>query len=127
MHVWLTMDKGYKVSYNRIARLYYDVMGLRAVIPGPHTSKRHKNHKVYPYLLRNMDVARPNQVWATDISYMPFPNGFMYLTAVMDLFSRFVLNWSLSNTMGAEWCRQLIGGAMTLYGKPEIINTGQGA
>jgi len=127
MHVWLTKDKGYKVSYNRVERLYYGVMGLRAIIPGPHTSKRHKDHKVYPYLLRNMVITRPNQAWATDITYMPLPHGFMYLTAVIDLYSRFVLNWSLSNTMEAEWCRQLIEDAIISYGKPDILNTDQGA
>ena len=68
MHVWLTKDKGYKVSLNRIERLYYRVMGLRAIIPGPHTSKGHKNHPVYPYLLRNLKIEHTNQVWATDIT-----------------------------------------------------------
>ena len=67
MYKWLTMDKGYKVSLNRIERLYYKVMGLRSVLPGPHTSKRHKDHQVYPYLLRDLKIERNNQVWATDI------------------------------------------------------------
>lgn len=127
MHVWLTKDKGYKVSRNRIDRLYYKVMGLRAIIPGPHTSKRHKNHKVYPYLLRGLKIERPNQVWATDITYMPLPRGFMYLTAIIDLFSRYVVYWSLSNTMEAEWCRQLVEDAISVHGLPEILNTDQGA
>lgn len=127
MHVWLCKDKGYQVSRNRVDRLYYDVMGLRAIIPGPHTSKRHKDHAVYPYLLRGLDVSRPCQVWATDITYMPLPRGFMYLTAVIDLYSRYVLQWSLSNTMEAEWCRQLIEDAIAEYGKPDILNTDQGS
>ncbi|MFT5746518.1 MAG: hypothetical protein ACI920_001897 [Saprospiraceae bacterium] len=71
MHVWLTKDKGYKVSQNRVGRLYYKVMGLRAIISGPHTSKRHKNHAVYPYLLRELKIEKPQQIWATDITYMP--------------------------------------------------------
>ena len=102
-------------------------MGLRAIIPGPHTSKRHKNHAVYPYLLRGLKIERPQQVWATDITYMPLPRGFMYLTAVIDLYSRFVVGWSLSNTMEAEWCQQLIETAVGNYGLPEILNTDQGS
>ncbi len=127
MHDYLTLDKGYEVSINRVARLYYDVMGLRAIIPGPHTSKRNKEHKVYPYLLRGLGITYSNQVWATDITYMPLPKGFMYLTAVIDLYSRFVLNWSVSNTMEAEWCKQMVEQAMEKYGVPEITNTDQGA
>ncbi len=127
MHTWLTMDKGYQVSKNRIERLYYQVMGLRAVMPGIHTSRRHKAHKVYPYLLRNLTVERPNQVWAIDITYIPMKKGFMYLTAIIDLHSRFVVNWSVSNTMDAEWCRQALEEAIEMYGKPEIINTDQGS
>ena len=127
MHVWLTKDKGYKVSLNRVERLYYKVMGLQAIIPGPHTSKRNKNHTVYPYLLRGLKIERPQQVWATDITYMPLPRGFMYLTAIIDLYSRFVVGWSLSNMMEAEWCQELVQTAIEKYGKPEIINTDQGA
>ena len=127
MHAWLTKDKGYKISRNRIERLYYKVMGLRAIIPGPHTSKRHKNHPVYPYLLRGLQITHSQQVWATDITYMPLPKGFMYLTAVIDLYSRYVLSWSLSNTMEAEWCCLLIEEAILGYGKPEILNTDQGS
>ncbi len=82
MHTWLTMDKGYKVNQKRIDRLYYKVMGLRAIMPGKHTSRRNKAHKVYPYLLRNLKVERPNQVWATDITYIPMRKGFMYLVGL---------------------------------------------
>lgn len=127
MHTWLTMDKGYQVSKNRIERLYYRVMRLRAIIPGKHTSRRHKAHKVYPYLLRNLTVDRPNQVWATDITYIPMKKGFMYLVAIIDLHSRYVVNWSVSNTMDAEWCRQTLEEAIKIHGKPEIINTDQGS
>lgn len=127
MLVWLKRDKHYQVSRNRIERLYYKIMGLRAIIPGPHTSKRQKNHPVYPYLLRGLKICRSQQVWTTDITYMPLPGGFMYLTAVIDLYSRYVLNWSLSNTMEAEWCRQLIEEAIFMHGKPDIINTDQGS
>lgn len=127
MYVWLTMDKGYKISLNRVERLYYKIMGLRAVFPGPHTSKRSKDHPIYPYLLRDLEVTRPNQVWATDITYIPMPVGYLYLVAIIDLYSRFVVGWSLSNTMLAEWCAECFRDAVTLYGKPEILNTDQGS
>lgn len=127
MHVWLTKDKGYKVSKNRIERLYYKVMGLRAVMPGRHTSRRNKQHKVYPYLLRNLEINRPNQVWATDITYIPMATGYMYLVAIIDLHSRYVLNWSVSNSMDAAWCKEALEEAIEEHGKPEIINTDQGS
>ncbi|MCH2195559.1 IS3 family transposase [Kordia sp.] len=127
IHTWLTMDKGYSVNHKRIERLYYKVMGLRAVMPGKHTSRRNKAHKVYPYLLRNLTVTVPNQVWATDITYIPMRKGFMYLVAIIDLHSRYVLNWSVSNTMDASWCKETLEEAIAIHGKPEIINTDQGS
>jgi len=127
MHTWLTMDKDYKVSRNRIERLYYKVMGLRAIMPGRHTTKRNKAHKIYPYLLRNLKVDRPNQVWAIDITYIPMQKGFMYLVAIIDLHSRYVLNWSVSNTMDAQWCKETLEEAIRIHGKPEIVNTDQGS
>ena len=149
MYLWLTMDKGYEVSKNRIERLYYEKMGLRSLLPGPHTSKRCKDHVVYPYLLRELEIDRPNQVWATDITYVPMPMGYLYLTAFIDLYSRYVLNWSLSNlakgpvascgqnatySIGhsqTPWMpsgyQQALAEAISLYGKPEIINTDQGS
>lgn len=127
MHVWLTRDKGFQVSRNRIERLYYKVMGLQAILPGRHTSRRCKSHPVYPYLLRNLTIERPNQVWAMDITYIPMKKGFMYLVAIIDLHSRFVLNWSVSNSMDSEWCRQTLEEAIEQHGKPEIVNTDQGS
>ena len=127
MHIWLTRDKGYDVSLNRVSRLYYKVMGLRSLLPGPHTSKRNKEHTVYPYLLGDLKIDRPNQVWQTDITYIPMKNGFMYLTAIIDVYSRYIVGWSLSNTMEAEWCTELLEQAIQTYGVPEIINTDQGA
>lgn len=127
MHVWLTKDKGYEVNHKRIERLYYNVMGLRAVMPGKHTSRRCKEHKVYPYLLRNMEITKVNQVWAIDITYIPMKKGFMYLVAIIDLYSRYVVGWSVSNSMDAEWCQQTLQEAMNIHGKPEIINTDQGS
>lgn len=127
MHTWLTMDKGYKVNQKRIDRLYYRVMGLNAIMPGKHTSRRNKAHKVYPYLLRNLEVDRSDQVWATDITYIPMRKGFMYLVAIIDLHSRYVLNWSVSNTMDAQWCKETLEEAIAVHGRPEIINTDQGS
>lgn len=127
MHVWLTRDRGYRVSKNRIERLYYQVMGLQAVMPGKHTSRRCKNHLVYPYLLRNLAIEHPNQVWAMDITYIPMKKGYMYLVAVIDLHSRYVLNWSVSNSMDANWCKQCLEEAIDQHGKPEIVNTDQGS
>lgn len=127
MHTWLTLDKGYKISKNRIERLYYRVMGLQAIMPGKHTSRRNKEHKVYPYLLRNLTVDHPNQVWAIDITYIPMRKGFMYLVAIIDLHSRYVLNWSVSNSMDAQWCKETLEEAIDRHGQPEIINTDQGS
>ena len=127
MHTWLTMDKGFTVNLKRIERLYYKVMGLRAIMPGRHTTKRNKSHKVYPYLLRNLKIERSNQVWTLDITYIPMRKGFMYLVAVIDLHSRFVLNWSVSNVMDAQWCKETLEEAIEIHGKPEIVNTDQGS
>lgn len=96
-------------------------------MPGVHTSRRHKAHKTYPYLLRNLSINRPNQVWATDITYIPMKKGYMYLVAIIDLYSRYVVNWSVSNTMNAEWCKQTLQEAIQMHGRPEIINTDQGS
>lgn len=126
MYSWLTRDKDYQVSKNRIDRLYYRIMGLRAIMPGKHTSRRNKEHKVYPYLLRHLKIERANQVWATDITYIPMAKGFMYLTAIIDLHSRYVVNWSVSNSMDADWCTNTLREAVEIHGKPEIINTDQG-
>lgn len=127
MYKWLKLKKGYNISINRIERLYYRLMGLRSVQPGPHTSKRCREHKVYPYLLRDLKVRRPNHVWATDITYIPMAKGFLYLTAIIDVYSRYVVHWSVSNTMDAEWCAQVFNEATEMYGCPEIINTDQGS
>ena len=101
-------------------------MGLRAIMPGRHTSKRNQAHKTYPYLLRNLKVTSPNQVWATDITYIPMEKGFMYLTAIIDLYSRAVLNWSVSNVMDAQWCAEVLQETINLHGVPKIVNTDQG-
>ena len=127
MYVYLTEDLGYKVSKNRVERLYYDVMGLRAIFPGPHTSKRNKAHKIYPYLLRALKITHPRQAYGCDITVIILPKGYMYLVAMIDLYSRFVVNWSLSNTMLASWCVECYREAIQEYGVPEIFNTDQGS
>ena len=94
---------GYKINRKRVQRLMRK-MGIQSIAPKPNTSKKHPQHKVYPYLLRNFDVTRSNQVWCTDITYIPLAGGFVYLTAVMDWHSRYVLSWELSITMDNEFC-----------------------
>ena len=91
MTQWLRKDKGYRIHHKRVARLY-NLMGIQAVGPKPHTSKPVKGHKVYPYLLRNLSIERSNQVWAMDMTYIPIQSGFFYLAAVIDLYSRYVTN-----------------------------------
>lgn len=127
MNASLTRDKGCKVSKNRIERLYHRVMGLRAVLPGRHTSKRNKEHKVCPCLLNGLKIERPNQAWATDITYMPVEKGYMYLMAVIDLHSRFAVHWSVSNSMDADRCTKTLEEAIEIHGRPGTINTGQGS
>ena len=117
---------GYKINRKRVQRLMR-LMGLEAIYPKPKTSRPHPAHKVYPYLLRNMVVERPNQVWAADITYIPMNRGFMYLVAVMDWHSRKVLSWRISNTLDTEFCTEAVEEALGHYGAPEIFNTDQGA
>ena len=121
---WLC-DLGWVVNEKRVARLMR-VMGLQATLPGPHTSRPHPEHRIYPYLLRGMKIERPNQVWCSDITYVPMRRGFLYLVAVIDWFSRYVLTWELSNTLEALFCVQALEGALEM-GRPEIFNTDQGA
>jgi putative transposase len=101
------------------------VMGLEAVYPKPKLSAGGSGHKVYPYLLRGVTIKRTDQVWSTDITYISMPNGFMYLTAVMDWHSRYVLSWRLSNTLDTEFCLEALEEALS-QGCPEIFNTDQG-
>ena len=128
MHTWLTMDKGYKVNHKRVERLY-KLMSISAIGPKPNTSKKGKGelHRIYTYLLKNLKITHSNQVWATDITYIPVKGGYLYLVAIIDLYSRFVVGWSLSNTMTSEWCKQTLDTAIENYGTPEILNTDQGS
>lgn len=126
MTTWLREDMGYRVNEKRIARLYR-IMGLQTIFPKKNLSKRNHAHRIYPYLLKNLPINRPNQVWQTDITYIPLERGFMYQIAFIDVFSRKILNWSISNTMNVEWCAQVYQDAIEQYGCPEILNTDQGS
>lgn len=117
--------QGYEVNRKRIQRLY-QLMGIQAIGPKPNTSKPMQGHKIYPYLLRNLKIERINQVWATDLTYIPMPTGFMYLMAVVDLYSRKVISWGLSNSMDTDFCCRVLKEAL-LTGKPQIFNTDQGS
>jgi putative transposase len=125
MTVRLNKAHGYHLNRKRIARLM-GKMGLQAIYPRARTSSANKQHKKYPYLLRGRKVNRPNQVWAADITYVPLPQGFMYLVAVMDWFSRYVLAWQLSNTLEVTFCVTALRQALQQT-EPDIFNTDQGA
>ena len=118
--------QGYRVNRKRVQRLMR-LMGLEALYPKPNTSRPHPEHKVYPYLLRNLKVSRPNQAWAMDITFIPMARGHLYLCAVMDWYSRAVLAWQLSNTIDASFCVEAVQRAIAEHGAPEILNTDQGA
>lgn len=117
---------GFPVGPDRVRRLMRQ-MGLQAIYPRPKTSRPHPEHKVYPYLLRGVEIIRPNQVWATDITYIRLQRGFAYLVAIMDWFSRYVLTWRLSATLEAGFCVECLKEALESYGFPEIFNTDQGS
>lgn len=118
--------EGTAAGRHRVRRLMRR-MGLEAIYRAPRTSTPHPEHRVYPYLLRNVAVTRPDQVWCADISYIPVRRGFLYLVAIMDWASRHVLAWCLSNTMDAGFCVEALQEALTRYGKPDIFNTDQGS
>ena len=122
----LLTAEGFQVGRRHVATLMKR-MGIQAVYRRPNTSKPAPGHKIYPYLLRNLPVTRPNQVWAMDMTYIPMARGFVYLAAVIDWFSRRVLSWRLSITMEAEFCVEAVEEALARHGKPEIFNTDQGS
>ena len=118
--------RGHEVNRKRVQRLM-QLMGLRSLAPQPTTTKAHPDHPKYPYLLRNLSVDRPNHVWCSDITYIPFKKGFLYLVAIMDWHSRKVLTWRVSNTMTSDFCVAALHEALSLYGSPSIFNTDQGS
>ena len=116
MALWLK-ERGYKVNRKRIQRLMR-IMGLKAIYQRPRISNPAPGHTIYPYLLRDIKVTRPNQVWTADITYIPMNRGFMYLVAVMDWHSRKVLSWQLSNTLDADFCVEALEEAINRFGAP---------
>jgi len=124
MTVWLC-DQGHEVNRKRVSRLM-ELMGIEALYPKPRLSQPGEGHKIYPYLLKGMEVTRVNQVWSTDITYIRMAEGFVYLVAVMDWFSRFVLSWGLSVTMELDFCVEALKRALG-RGRPEIFNSDQGS
>lgn len=125
MRNWLRRQ-GYKVNRKRVQRLMRK-MGLVSVAPKPNTSRPAPQHKVYPYLLRGLEITRANQVWCSDITYIRLAKGFVYLTAVMDWHSRYVLAWEVSVTMEEAFCVSALQSALRRHGRPEIFNTDQGS
>ena len=118
--------QGYQVNRKRVQRLM-QTLGLAGMAPGPNTNKAHPQHKIYPYLLRGVDIIRPNQVWSTDSTYIRLPRGFVYLVAIIDWYSRKILSWRLSNTMDTGFCVDCLEEAIKTYGTPEIFNSDQGS
>jgi len=121
----LRADFGQAINHKRVHRLMR-LMRIRSVLPAPNTSQPNEAHKIYPYLLNDLIINTPNQVWATDITYIPMAKGFMYLVAIMDWYSRFVLSWKLSNSMDVSFCLEALKEAWS-FGKPQIFNSDQGA
>lgn len=123
MTAWL-QGQGHAVNRKRVQRLMR-LMGLEAIYPKPRLSAAGRGHRVYPYLLRDVAIARPDQVWSTDITYVPLAKGFMYLAAIIDWFSRYVIAWQLSNTLDGSFCLDMLEEALG-KGQPEVFNTDQG-
>ena len=119
-------DRGFTVNRKRVQRLM-KLMGVAAFYPKLRTSKAAKNHEIYPYLLRGPEPHRANQVWVADITYLPMARGFAYMIAVMDLYSRKILSWQLSNSLDPRFCMTALTEALQKYGAPDIFNTDQGA
>jgi putative transposase len=123
MTCWL-VQQGEAVNRKRVQRLMR-LMGLEAIYPKPKLSAAGRGHRIYPYLLRDVSIERPDQVWSTDITYVPLARGFMYLAAIIDWYSRYVLAWRLSNTLDGSFCLDMLDEALG-RGKPEVFNTDQG-
>lgn len=122
---WL-QQKGYMINRKRVRRLM-ELLGWQTLYRKPNTSKADKQHRIYPYLLKGLAIEKKNQVWAIDITYVPMRKGFMYLCAVIDVHTRYVVNWSISNSMTAEWCTDVMREAIAVHGKPGILNSDQGS
>jgi putative transposase len=123
--VFYLKDRGFNVGPKRIRRLF-KLMGRETIYKKKNLSKRGLTQYIKPYLLRNLEINRPNQVWCTDITYIPMKKGFMYLTAFIDVYSRKIMSFGISNTMTTKWCLEVMEEGIKKYGKPEIINSDQG-
>jgi putative transposase len=123
---YLNRNLGYHVDSKRIRRLYHK-MNLLTIYPKPNLSKPNKAQYIYPYLLRNLVIDKVNQVWAADITYIPLKRGFMYMFAIIDIYSRRIMAWGISNTMTVDWCKEVLLEAIDEHGVPEIFNTDQGS
>lgn len=119
-------NQGYAINRKRMKRLM-ELVNWQTIYHKRTTTKRNPEHPVYPYLLKGLAITHPNQVWAIDITYVPMRKGFMYLCAIIDLHTRYVVNWGISNTMTAEWCSQITQQALETHGTPGIINSDQGS
>ncbi len=119
-------DRGFLVNRKKVQRLMRKI-GILALYPKKQTSQPGEGHKIYPYLLKDLTIDRPNQVWATDLTYIPMAKGFLYCVAIIDWYSRKVLSWRLSNTMDTRFCLEALQEALDTQGRPEIFNTDQGA
>jgi len=123
---YLNLDMGFRVNEKRVRRLYR-IMNLRTIYARPKTTTRDPEKYIYPYLLRNLQITRPNQVWQTDITYIPMFRGFMYMAAIIDVYSRKILGWSISNSMTTKWVTELLNDTVHKHGAPEIHNSDQGS
>lgn len=120
----LRVNHNIKVNRKRVQRLMV-LGGIQAIYPGPNTSRRNKLHAIYPYLLRGMQITRANQAWQVDITYLRMPDGFMYLVALIDIYSRYIVGWSISNTLDTDFCIEALRSGLS-NGQPEIVNSDQG-
>jgi putative transposase len=123
---YLNLDLGHRVNVKRVRRLY-KLMGLQTIYRKPKTTIKDPKSYKFPYLLKNLNIERPDQVWQTDITYIPMLRGFMYMNAIIDVYSRKILNWSVSNSMDKEWCIELLEDTIARYGAPVIYNSDQGS
>jgi putative transposase len=117
--------RGYIINHKKVLRLMQE-MQLQALYPKPKTTISNLNHKIYPYLLKDLEITRPNQVWSTDITYIRISDGFIYLVGLMDIYSRFMVSWRFSNTLDKSFCLDMLSGGLA-FAKPDILNTDQGS
>ena len=120
------LNRGYQIGRDRVLN-FMKIQGIEAIYPKPKTSIRNREHNVYPYLLNDISITKPNQVWSSDITYIPLKQGFCYMVAIIDLYSRKILSYRISNTMDVHFCLAALDEALRLYGKPDIFNTDQGS